>query len=267
MKIKYSMKPSFYFKTIPWIIRNHNVTEFIKLRKSKNDDKKKRKRKEEYFKIACSNKEALDRLFPGSSIQNELLLKDMDEKISDFIRIRQNMKQDTIENPYPIDAGLDLRTLHFLFHLCYLTNPEKIVETGVANGFSSSYILLALSKLSNGNLISIDRLYLPWHTKENVGLAIPQELKKYHKLLFGKGEEELKNIEKIDIFIHDSAHVYDHMMNEFNIGWSKLNSGGFLCSDDASENDAFLDFSESHNITPVIITKQNNRHFGIIQKQ
>ena len=128
--------------------------------------------------------------------------------------------------------------------------PNTIVETGVANGASSFYILLALKKNNKGHLFSIDFPNLDPTSiipqNKEVGWMVPQILRERWTLIFGKVEEKLakllKELGNIDIFFHDSLHTYEYMMFEYKLAWGKLNKGGLLISDNIDLNNAFKDF-------------------------
>jgi predicted O-methyltransferase YrrM len=126
--------------------------------------------------------------------------------------------------------------------------PKVVVETGVANGVSSAYLLLALRKNSSGMLYSIevgDRSYLP-PGREN-GWIVPEFLRDRWVLRFGNSKELLPKlvaeVQPVDVFIHDSLHSYEHMYWEFRAAFPYLRSGGILISDDALWNRAFPDFA------------------------
>ena len=126
--------------------------------------------------------------------------------------------------------------------------PEIIVETGVANGVSSAYILLALKANGRGTLYSIglnDPQYLP--AGKPLGWIVPQELQSSWKLVVGDSRTILPGlldeIGSTDIFIHDSLHTYEHMLWEFRRAYPHLPSGGLLLSDDAMWNSAFPEFA------------------------
>ncbi|MFC1897710.1 hypothetical protein ACFLX8_04000 [Chloroflexota bacterium] len=55
-----------------------------------------------------------------------------------------------------------------LYALCRQLRPDVVVETGIASGVSSSYILCALEENKDGQLYSID---IPWHT--TLGQVMP----------------------------------------------------------------------------------------------
>jgi len=126
--------------------------------------------------------------------------------------------------------------------------PKIIVETGVANGVSSAYLLLALQANGHGHLYSIglnEPHFLP--SGRSLGWVVPEELRSRWKLLVGNSQTILPGlldeIGSTDIFIHDSLHTYEHMLWEFREAYPHLPPGGLLFSDDAQWNSAFLEFA------------------------
>jgi len=136
-----------------------------------------------------------------------------------------------------------------LYLICRITKPEIVVETGVKDGFSSSFILFALEMNKKGRLYSID---LPnsqgqeLGPDKDTGWLVPEELKPRWSLILGSSDSKLpallQDIGKIDIFIHDSDHSYQNMIFEFKQSWGYLKAGGYLLSDDITDNQAFADF-------------------------
>src|SRR5712671_1157998 len=125
--------------------------------------------------------------------------------------------------------------------------PDYVVETGIANGVSSSYLLLALQKNRRGSLHSIglaDPAFLP--PGKNPGWLVPEWLRAPWQVHLGDAREILPSLlvqlGKIDVFIHDSLHTYDHMTWEFGTAYPHLRVGGLLFSDDALWNSAFPEF-------------------------
>lgn len=125
--------------------------------------------------------------------------------------------------------------------------PEVIVETGVASGVSSSYLLLALQKNGRGILHSIelgDSRYLP--PGKPPGWIVPEWLKARWDLRIGDSRvllpQLLQEIHEIDIFIHDSLHTYDQMLWEYRATYPSIRPGGLLLSDDAEWTSAFPEF-------------------------
>jgi predicted O-methyltransferase YrrM len=126
--------------------------------------------------------------------------------------------------------------------------PERIVETGIANGVSSAYLLLAIQKNGKGRLHSIglrDPSFLP--PGREPGWVVPSRLREPWQVEIGDSRQILplllSRVGTIDMFIHDSLHTYEHMLWEFEIAYPALRRGGLLLSDDALWNSAFHDFA------------------------
>ena len=127
--------------------------------------------------------------------------------------------------------------------------PSCLVETGIANGVSSSYFLLALQKNGKGQLQSLglaDPAYLP--LGKNPGWLVPGWLRSSWNVHLGDSRELLPNllaqIGQLSIFIHDSLHTYEHMMWEFQAVYPHLQAEGLLLADDALWNTSFNDFAK-----------------------
>jgi len=144
--------------------------------------------------------------------------------------------------------------------------PDVVVDTGVANGVSASYVLLALHKNGRGSLHSIDigdASYLP--AGKSTGWLIPHWLRERWSLHVGDSREALppllRRFSQIDVFIHDSLHTYEHMMFEFEQAYPRLRPGGVLIADDALWNPSFSEFSRSVGGRASVI-----RGVGVLQK-
>jgi hypothetical protein len=138
--------------------------------------------------------------------------------------------------------------------------PQCIVETGIASGVSSSYLLLALHNNGRGHLHSIglcDPAFLP--PGKEPGWLVPDWLRSPWHTYLGDAREILPGLalqlQPISIFIHDSLHTYDHMMWEFQTIYPHLRSGGLLLADDALGNEAFNDFARDVNASEAQILR------------
>jgi predicted O-methyltransferase YrrM len=134
-----------------------------------------------------------------------------------------------------------------LGRLCYLAcrylRPRLVLETGVAYGVTSAYILAALAENDYGQLYSIDLPPLAPDAASHVGYFVPTGLRSRWKLSLGPAQELLPELLEhtkfIDMFVHDSLHTYSHMKWEFETALSALRPGGLLISDDIEGNRAF----------------------------
>lgn len=126
--------------------------------------------------------------------------------------------------------------------------PTQVVETGVANGVTSAFILAALAANRAGTLHSVD---LPPHESgadEDVGAFVPDELRARWRVHRGLAQRVLPAIFEelggVDMFVHDSLHTYSNMRMEFDRVWPQLAAGGVLIADDIEGNGAFLELRQ-----------------------
>jgi predicted O-methyltransferase YrrM len=128
--------------------------------------------------------------------------------------------------------------------------PDTIVETGVASGVSSAYLLLALERNQKGTLHSIevgDPSYCP--AGRAPGWIVPDRLRSRWRLHIGDAAtilpELFLRLGDVDIFVHDSLHTYEHMKLELELAHPHVRRGGLLLADDALWNSAFVEFAQS----------------------
>jgi predicted O-methyltransferase YrrM len=126
---------------------------------------------------------------------------------------------------------------------CRLIEPETVVETGVAYGVSSAFILRALEMNGHGTLFSVDLPPLRRNYECFWGIAVPEELRGRWRLHRGTSARVLPRLLKerptIDLFVHDSLHTHRNMRREFDAVWPHLRSGALLLADDVERNRAF----------------------------
>lgn len=201
----------------------------------------------------CKNYKNIEFVKPADQIKKEYLqeLKKLNELI---MKKRHGLK-------YPDNWAVSKTTGFVLYTLIRTLKPRTILETGVANGYSTRLILSALNRNKIGRLISVD-------VNKNVGGLLEGIDKTRWGLYVGKPRKNLKDaikkINKIDVFIHDSDHSYENMTFEFNIVLEKMAGHGIIMSDDISGNEAFLDFARKLNKKPEIFPSIK-KAFGVIR--
>jgi predicted O-methyltransferase YrrM len=152
--------------------------------------------------------------------------------------------------------------------------PRIAVETGVCNGVSTAFLLLALAENGVGELHSIDlpeiagEDYEPgtfWDGKggaviptgKEPGWMVPDRLRDRWRLVIGRSQDELppllERLGPIDFFMHDSEHSEACMRFEFEAAWRVLREGGVLAADDVTANDAFAAFASAQGRHPIEI--------------
>jgi len=222
-----------------------------------------------YTNYNTSIDDVLNQLFPNVDIP-KYDLSQLNLHCKQFLQKLDLKEYPSKDKPYPTFYSLDFVNASLLYLICKILKPEKVVETGIAYGSSSSYILQALHENKYGKLYSIDYSFRPWQSKQMIGSMIPDYLKYRWNLVYGIASKKLKplldSLGKIDIFIHDSAHTYNNMIFEYNTSWPFIKEDGLLISDDATN--AFHDFSTQKNIQPVIYSEKTRGEvfFGILQK-
>ena len=119
--------------------------------------------------------------------------------------------------------------------------PLVVVETGVARGITSRFILEALTHNQSGHLWSID---LPpprdRATHAQIGSAVPESLRGRWTYVKGSSRRRLRpllrRLDGVDLFIHDSRHTRRNLLFELQHAWGHLNPRGVVVADDADLN-------------------------------
>jgi len=160
---------------------------------------------------------------------------------------------------------------------------SRVVETGVAHGVTSRFVLEALQRNDGGRLWSIDvpPLLLP-ELHQEIGVAVPDALRTDWTLIRGSSRRRLPALldttRPIDLFIHDSLHTTENVLFELRRAWPHVRAGGAVVVDDVDINDGFRIFvaetaharswvCEAEPIRPDDRRSNNKGMFGIILKQ
>jgi hypothetical protein len=178
------------------------------------------------------------------------------------------------------DAGL----VRAIWCLIRRLRPVNVVETGVAHGMTSRFILEALETIGAGRLWSIDLPPLNPMTRQEVGVAVRQTGVPVDRWTYIAGTSRrrlpalLSRLGRIDLFVHDSMHSNRNVMFELECAWRYLSAGGVIVVDDIDVNPAFDTFTRAHPEHPSFVctaeplrpdTRRFNQKglFGIICKR
>jgi len=199
-------------------------------------------RRERYrdFRIGRLHRERLSALL-------EVPLQRVDECLRECSGIARELGEQ-----WPGDLGNmgHLKGALALYVITRLARPERIVETGVASGISTSFMLEAVARNGVGSVISIDvknadNLHIP--SARQTGWMIPERYRDRWRLVVGDSREILDHIlqeeRPIDLFLHDSLHTREHQCWEYERAWAALRPGGLLLSDNV-ETGAFSEFCQ-----------------------
>lgn len=149
------------------------------------------------------------------------------------------------------------------------SGARRVVETGVAYGWSSLAALAALEK-TDGRLVSIDMPYPKANNEPFVGIVVPESLRSRWTLIRKPDRNGLKQAiarfgGEIDLCHYDSDKSYPGRMYAYPRLWRALRPGGIFLSDDVSDNFAFRDFFERVG-QPFSIIASQGKHVGIARK-
>jgi len=158
--------------------------------------------------------------------------------------------------------------LYFLIIKFKLFN---IVETGVAAGWSSLFILRALKKNGKGRLYSSDFPYFRLKNPEKyIGYLADNESNKYNWFLDIRGDEvALPEIKKhlgdeiINLFHYDSDKSYSGRVNALKTLNEKINSKTIIVIDDIQNNLHFKNYVEDNKLHFDVI-EWDGKYLGII---
>lgn len=160
--------------------------------------------------------------------------------------------------------------LKLLYAATLLAPSRRVIETGVAYGWSSLAILLAQQRRGEGSLASVDMPYPALGNERFVGIVVPDALRERWTLFRESDRTGLPKAIRhfdgvIDLCHYDSDKSYDGRMFGYHALWDALRPGGIFISDDIHDNYAFRDFCENKQIE-FRVTHSGNKYAGIIVK-
>jgi predicted O-methyltransferase YrrM len=180
----------------------------------------------------------LEARFEGvTDILGESALREVEENT------RQRLKEIQSRDPFNPRWAADSILAHCCYLVCRLLEPEIVLETGVAYGVSSAFILRALRENGRGVLHSVDLPPLRRRGGKVWGIMVDEELESRWYPHRGPSKRILSQLVEevgtLDIFVHDSVHTYRNMLQEFETIWPRLRAGGVIIADDIERNGAF----------------------------
>ncbi len=160
--------------------------------------------------------------------------------------------------------------LNLLFNSVHLIRPSRVIETGVAYGWSSLAILKAMSINGRGKLYSVDMPYPKMGNEAYVGIVVPKIYSDRWSLIREPDRYGLKKAikmagGKVSLCHYDSDKSWCGRDYAFPLLWNALEPGGLFISDDIQDNMYFSEFVKTKSI-PFAITKSDEKFIGIIRK-
>lgn len=146
-------------------------------------------------------------------------------------------------SPFPLYHNADFTLARICYAICRAIRPATVVETGVAHGVTSTFILQALALNDHGTLHSIDQPPLRPDAARHVGLLIPAQLRNRWQLHLGSSRRLLpglmRRIGQADMFVHDSLHTNRNISLELKAVCAAGRRPKVILADDVESNPAF----------------------------
>ncbi len=163
-----------------------------------------------------------------------------------------------------------------LFNLAEAIQASRVIETGVAYGWSSLAILLSLSKRPEARIVSTDRPY-PRCDERWVGCVVPDAVRSQWTLIRQADREALpqalKILPQIDLCHYDSDKSRQGRRWGYPLLWDAVRPGGVFMSDDIGGDLEFSNFcGQRPNVEPIVVEIQqagrdkDRKYAGILVK-
>jgi len=159
--------------------------------------------------------------------------------------------------------------IDLLYHAVRSLEARRVLETGVALGWSSLAILSAQDR--SGRLVSTDMPYVREGNEDHVGAVVPDDHRRRWTLLRGADRRVLPRaidrFDALDLAHYDSDKSYVGRMWAYPRLWEALRPGGALISDDIDDNVAFRDFARSLSLEPTVVrSPERDRYVGVLMR-
>lgn len=160
--------------------------------------------------------------------------------------------------------------INLLYAATVLSGAQRVVETGVAYGWSSLAILAALEGRNEARLFSVDMPYPKLNNEDFVGIVVPEEFLAKWTLIREPDRNGLTKVIKlltgsIDLCHYDSDKSWWGRRFAYPLLWSALKPGGYFISDDIQDNFAFREFLHLRRAI-FSVTEYQNKYIGIARK-
>jgi predicted O-methyltransferase YrrM len=153
------------------------------------------------------------------------------------------------DGPFRVSYNGDRRLADLCYAVCRALRPAIVIETGVAYGVTSAFILQAMAMNGTGTLHSIDLppvAALDPSKESFVGILIPTRLRDRWRLHRGTSARILPKlipeIGSVDMAVLDSRFTYDVKFAEMQLLEPVLSATSVLIADDVDRSSAFEDW-------------------------
>ena len=184
----------------------------------------------------------------------------------DFANVLEEAAEKHDDPSSLMGGAAELRLLH---GAVTLLKPSRIIETGVALGWSSLSILHALKDANDFIFYSVDMPYPRRNTEHLVGSIVPESLRRNWILLKLADAEgvplALRHLGRVNLAHYDSDKTPEGRARTYSLIWRSLVPGGLLISDDIGDNMAFFEFCERVKARSLVV-RSEEKYVGLATK-
>jgi len=157
--------------------------------------------------------------------------------------------------------------IDLLYATAKLSAAQRVIETGVAFGWSSLALLAGLEGRAGARLVSVDMPYPKQNNEAWVGAVVPDRLRGMWRI---RRQPDRPGLERaladfdgeIDLCHYDSDKSWYGRRYAYPKLWRALRPGGVFISDDIQDNLAFAEFMDEHR--PVFaVTRFDGKYVGV----
>lgn len=204
--------------------------------------------------------EIYDFIQPSISESNRSSLEALQDEYRLF---KDQIKLNMYSRKYFTEAyDLGENLLFLLYTLIMRVGVERILESGVAAGKSTSFILNAQKSLGKGKLVSVD-------ITNNVGDLIPENLLQDFNLIVlpqlnrrGRFSEIAIANRFFDVFVHDSDHSIQYQLFEIETVLELIESLRWLLIDDINQ-ETYLMLKSHSRVREVFVIDEGHKFSSI----
>jgi predicted O-methyltransferase YrrM len=201
--------------------------------------------------------ELLVRRFPSAREQVQVWTSEFNEALEEL-----RSRHSRLALRYGENYGIDPEAGLLIYAVIRALRPTTMLETGVANGDSTFFVLNALQRNGCGTLHSVE-------VDSAAGVVLESAERSRWQLHVLKGDNFrlqfariISELPPIHVFMHDSDHWYDWHLFELESVLPHMSAVGVILSDDIADSPAFFDFCVKHNLIPSVLL--GRRPFGAV---
>ncbi len=147
-----------------------------------------------------------------------------------------------------------------LYLIARSLGPARVVETGVRPGYSTAWILAALSDAGAGELVSLGPGSPAGRARGisdlSVGQLVPPALRSRWTLVLGNTPERLQELldaAPVDLFFYDNGPDPGRARFEMRSAWAALSPRGVLLAHRVDASPAWAEFCRGQGLPPQIL--------------